>query len=244
MSYDLAEQGEPPGWEDRFSIDRERPMVRKLASVWTWSDDSRRPWMVCRRLCINSTKSILTGWLERTTGCGEISARRSMMTMEMSLDWNWTLGDMTGQIQMSRFPWTRRPLFQIQKPTSRSPASWWFWQLICTNMKLQGISVPIQTLPTRNSPSSWTAGRTCYRPQSLEELGVQVQPLTTSSIRNTVWQFMSQEIPPNYWKFVFGTPLPILVAIVGLTTWLLEYYLVIWCHMSHNIYIYIVYSPQ
>ena len=85
MSYDLVEQGEPPGWEDSFSIDRER-----------WSEN----WILYERdLMIQEdlewfAEAVYQFYQKHLDRLIKENDRmwggfhKKSMTMEMSLDWN------------------------------------------------------------------------------------------------------------------------------------------------------------
>ena len=178
MSYDLAEQGEPPGWEDRFSIDRER-----------WSEN----WLLYERdLMIQEDlewfaeavyqfyqKHLDRLIRENYRMWGDFRKKKydddgHELGLELNT-WGYDMTDPDVEVPMNNKTVVPDPEAHFSFST----------KLMVFAIDLYQLEAPRDFCPYTNFAykkltqfvDGWKD--TCYRPQSLEELGVQVQPLTT-----------------------------------------------------------------
>ena len=79
-------QGEPPGWEDRFDIDRERWSENWLLYERDLMIQKDMEWLA--EAVFKFYRKHLDKLIRGMISCGETSARRSLMMMAMKLDWN------------------------------------------------------------------------------------------------------------------------------------------------------------
>jgi hypothetical protein len=126
-------QGEPPGWEDRYSINREQ-----------WSEN----WLLYERdLLIQEDLE----WL----------AEAVYQFYQVHLDKLIRENDrMWGDFCKKKYDEDWNELGLELSTWGYDMTDPWSWLLICTRMKPQRISVLVPILPTRSSQSLWTAGRT------------------------------------------------------------------------------------
>ena len=80
------------------------------------------------------------------------------------------------------------------------------------------------SLPPSVTGGTWHSGTTSKHVQKEKGIGFVPEGQIPDSIRTTAWQFMGQQVPQNYGKLVFGTPLsteadfdPAAESIYGLT---------------------------